>query len=329
MKTFLDKLKSLKRVAYYALQAMKVYPYDAIHFYRHSLSAGLINEDRFLGAITLRAHVVEKGITMPNRRYNFGEDNLRDLIKLCNKYIQEKYDTERTQFKAAIGVIFEYELIHLENNQSLPHNIASEIEALHRLFPHCIINRQLRLDKKIMFQRGDFKYIAENRHSIRNFCGEVSIQKVLDSIQLAQTAPTACNRQPTRVHIIENTHTESDFFHRILALQNGNRGFGDSADKLLIVSVNPETYLYPQERHAIYIDGGIYTMNLLYSLQYYGIAACTLNTSFTRESNKQLKQILHTHNEFIAIIAIGDCPDIVNVARSDRKTMNHIITTIS
>lgn len=325
MKTILNTLKSFKRLVFYVFETIKVYTYDAIHFYRHSLSFGLINENRFLGAITLRAHVVEKGITMPNRRYNFGEENLLDLIRLCNAYIQKGHNTDRTLFRAAISVIFEYELIHIENNKSLPSSLASEIESLHNLFPDCRIVRQLLIDKSTMFQRGDFKYTAENRHSIRNFCGQVPMPKVVDAIQLAQTTPTACNRQPVQVYIIENTFAESDIFHQILALQNGNRGFGDKADKLLIVSVNPETYLYPQERHAIYIDGGIYTMNLLYSLHYHSISACTLNTSFAKEYDIKLKQLLHTDNAFIAIIAIGDCPDIINVPRSERETANYII----
>ena len=78
-----------------------MYAYDAMHFYKHSLSYGIDNENKFLGAITLRAHVVEKGITMPNRRYNFGADNLMTLITLCNEYYQKGYNLKRTQFVAA------------------------------------------------------------------------------------------------------------------------------------------------------------------------------------------------------------------------------------
>ena len=58
MKPIINTLKSFKRMVFYVLETIKVYAYDAIHFYKHSLSFGLINENRFLGAITLRAHVV-------------------------------------------------------------------------------------------------------------------------------------------------------------------------------------------------------------------------------------------------------------------------------
>ena len=76
----------------------------------------------------------------------------------------------------------------------------------------------------------------------------------------------------------------------------------------------------------MYVDGGIFTMNLLYSLQYYNISACTLNTSLFPKDDKLLKQLLVTDDAFIAIIAIGDCPNLVPIARSNRKQTDSIFT---
>lgn len=318
--------KRVRRGIYCYIKAIQMYVYDAVHFYKHSLSYGIDNENKFLGAITLRAHVVEKGITMPNRRYNFGEDNIMALITLCNEYTQKGYNTNRTQFVAALSVIFEYELIHVESGYAIPIEITTAISSLKEIFPNVLIERQFVLNKTDIFRQGDFKQIAENRHSIRNFCGTIEMSKVLEAIHLAQTAPSACNRQPIRVHIVENLHTQNCLFEKIINLQNGNRGFGKHADKLLIVSANTETYSYPIERHAMYIDGGIFTMNLLYSLQYYNISACTLNTFLFPKDDKLLKQLLVTDDAFIAIIAIGDCPNLVPIARSNRKQTDSIFT---
>lgn len=309
-------------MAYYALQAIKVYPYDAVHFYQHSLTSGLINEDRFLGAITLRAHVVEKGITMPNRRYNFGEENLFDLIHLCNEYIKHNYNTERTQFKAAVSVIFEYEYIHIENNKSLPLPLANAIKNLHTTLPLHSVTPQITVEKCSMFQKGDFKYIAEHRHSIRNFCGTIPLAKVRAAIELAQTAPSACNRQPIHVHIVDKT-TNKNLFNKILDLQKGNRGFGTDADKLLIITSVAEVYIGLPERNLMYIDGGIFTMNLLYALHYHEIAACTLSASLLPSSFST--DLLGVSETPIAIVAIGDCPDSFLVARSQKKHIDSII----
>lgn len=324
----LTTLQSIKRLVRYTLQSIHVYAYDAIHFYKLSLEAGLINEKRFLGYITSKAHVVEKGLTMPNRRFHFGEENLKHLIKLCNQYIKHGYNTSKIQFNEAINVIFEYESIHIQNGKKLPIFISNEIQSLHNIFPEHKIKSQPCINKTDMYEHGDFKYIATNRHSIRDFCGTIERERVEMAIELAQTAPSACNRQPVSIHIIENEHKEYGVFNKIMSLQNGNRGFGHNADKLLIVSATSETFSYPTERHAIYIDGGIFVMNLLYSLQYYQIAACTLNASFAPKEDSAIKKLLKTKDELIAIIAIGDCPEKINIARSIRKEKDSIINYI-
>ena len=315
----LNRIMSIIRYTYHAI---KLYSHDAIKYYRNSLSSGLTNEDKYLGAITLKAHVVEKGITMPNRRYNFGEDNLKALIDLCNDYTSHYYDTTKAQFQAAINVIFEYELIHLENNKVLPHKLVEDIENLRARFPHQQIHQQPTVTKSTLFQRRDFKYIAENRHSIRNFCGTIPLQKIKDAIELAQTAPSACNRQPIHVHIVDKK-SNPKLFYKILDLQKGNRGFGVSADKLLIITSVANVYIGLQERNMMYIDGGIFTMNLLYALQYYEIAACTLSTSLLPKTFS--KDILGVSETPITIIAVGDCPESFLVARSQKKSLDSII----
>ena len=327
-KNILTMLQSIKRLVRYTFKSIQVYAYDAIHFYRLSLEAGLTNEKKLLGFITSKAHVVEKGLTMPNRRFHFGEENLKHLIKLCYQYIEQGYNTSKIQFIEAINAIFEYESIHIQNGKELPTFISTEIQSLHNIFSRHNIVSQPCINKQEMYQHGDFKYIATNRHSIRDFCGTIEMAQVEKAIELAQTAPSACNRQPVSVHVIENDHKEVGVFKKILSLQNGNRGFGHNADKLLVVSVTPETFSYPVERHAIYIDGGIFVMNLLYSLQYYQIAACTLNASFAPKEDTEIKKLLNTKDELIAIIAIGDCPEKINIARSIRKEKESIINYI-
>ena len=64
------------------------------------------------------------------------------------------------------------------------------------------------------------------------------------------------------------------------------------------------------------------------SLQYYQIAACTLNASFAPKEDSEIKKLLKTKDELIAIIAIGDCPEKINIARSIRKEKDSIINYI-
>lgn len=310
-------MRKIKRILYQIYLAIKHYSFDARQYISQSLMGGYTrSQEQFIGKITLYAHVVEKGLTMPNMRYNFGEANLRTLIQLLNEYKNYSYDTQDPMYVSALSSVFEYAMVHDEHAQTMPSDIQSSIDALRAQFPTLAVHRQLSVTKKEMYHRGDFAYIAHHRHSVRNFCGHIDSSHVEAAIRLAGTAPSACNRQPNHVHIIES---DTPLFHQVLQLQHGSRGFGESADKLLVISTSLAAYNGILERNSAYIDGGIYTMNLLYALQYYGISACTLNCSMTNDETTAFRRLLNTSDVFIAIIAIGDCPDELLVARSTRK----------
>lgn len=66
-----------------------------------------------------------------------------------------------------------------------------------------------------MFQILSFPDFIKSRHSVRNFAGTIQIKQLINAIEMAMTAPSACNRQPSRVHII----TSKDLIQRCLAFQ--------------------------------------------------------------------------------------------------------------
>ncbi len=307
-------MRKLYRLIKEFMQTFLYYFRDCMYYLHHTPSSFNTSDSQpnILGQIALRSHVIEKGITMPNRHYNFGEENVRELINLCKKYSECNFDKGTLEFTTAISVLMEYKKIHEENRVSLPTSISNEIIQLSKTNPNIVLKPQKSIKKEEMYQHGDFKYIAQHRHSVRNFCGEVNLDVLCKAIELAQTAPTACNRQSIYTYCIK----DEDKKKHILELQKGNRGFGQYADKVLVVAAKLDSYHGAAERNLMYVDGGIYTMNLLYSLQYYGISACTLSaTLLPFDTNK----ILGIDGVIISLIAIGDCPEEFLVPRSDRK----------
>lgn len=140
---------------------------------------------------------------------------------------------------------------------------------------------------------------------------------------MAQTAPSACNRQPTRVHIIEN----KELIKQCLSLQNGNRGFGNLADKLLIVTGNLQTVLGSQEYFDLNTNVGIFIMNLSYSLHYYEIAHCILNWYALPKTDKNLRKIVEIPEEetVVSFIVCGKAPKEFKIAESPRVPVDEII----
>ena len=315
-------IRTLKNKLSHLYHAIRTYGSDAGHYITHSLMSGYTkSEYAFLRMITLRAHVVEKGLTMPHMRANFGEENILALIALCKEYIKAKHDTGHTLFKEALSVLCEYQRVHESMGKSIPPLIATGIRELVNRCPSIEQHSQPEVRKSELFQHGDFAYVAHHRHSVRHFEGTIRHEDIIQAIDLARTAPSACNRQPVRVHLIPH----GALFDRLLSLQHGNRGFGSDAEYLLVVTATEEGYTGFNERNAAYVDGGIFLMNLLYALQYYAIASCTLNCSFLPDEEKQVGEALQSEDVAIAIIAIGSCPETFKVARSERIPVSEII----
>lgn len=78
----------------------------------------------------------------------------------------------------------------------------------------------------------DYEQFVKSRHSIRHFNSTpVKIDDLKEAINLARYTPSACNRQGWRTRII----VDRDIIRGILENQNGNRGFGQEIDKLLVI----------------------------------------------------------------------------------------------
>ena len=118
----------------------------------------------------------------------------------------------------------------------------------------------------------NFYDFAHNRHSFRYFDDSPLQEKdVFDAVKLAQTAPSACNRQSVKVYCVLNKKTCDE----VLDIQQGAKGF-EGVNGVFVITANVKRYAGVKEYSAPYVDGSIFLMNLLYSLNYYGIATCPL-----------------------------------------------------
>ncbi len=315
--------RKLSRIKAIIIHFFTYYLYDAKVFYKNSMLQGYeTTQARFIGRITLFAHVIEKGLTMPNMRPNFGKDNLYLLMELLVKYQQKGYDITHPLFKSALEVVYEYENTHKKLHIDLDSITQEKIASFRAQTIEPEIIEQPKMTKEEFFKdQPDFASFAHSRYSVRNFLGSVSLETIEKAVALAQTAPSACNRQPNRVHVI----SKGSLFDAILSIQHGNRGFGFLADKLLVVTSDTSSYLLT-ERNGMYVDGGIYVMNLLYALHYYKIAACTLNWFANAEDDKKLRELLRTNEQAIVILAIGDVPQEFACCRSQRIGTNRVLT---
>lgn len=278
-------------------------------------------EKSMMASLMVKSHVLEKGITMPGRRNGFGYERVREIIKK-NASAIKKYSENHIEIQASLKDLEQYLQMHKQANYELPKDISQGIEKLLKYKKTDTIECFESTPDELFKKTNDFSEFAHSRHTVRWYSDEkVDKDSLIKAIELAQTAPSACNRQSVKVYVIDSADKKAE----VLKLQNGNRGFGDKADKVLLITSDMKCWSY-MNRFMAYIDGGIFTQNLLYALHYHKICACTLNAGLTIEKRKKLQEVVGlTSSEIpIVFITIGKAPEHFMVAGSQRLNVEDI-----
>ncbi|MBQ7650350.1 MAG: nitroreductase family protein [Victivallales bacterium] len=301
------------------IEARRAFKYDMAQFIAH---AGVLHLDRKPAAcaeIVMGYHVLEKGLTMPNRRLGFGKGAVVHLINLIDSF-EERFGND-SQVTHAIAVLRAYRELHKDWHEPMPRLDA--FLAAHPDVPAAIQPHVTR-DEFYAAQNAPFPTFAASRHVVRHFASSVPQGLLKEAIELALTAPSACNRQHVRIHIIDNPQMRDS----LLALQGGTRGFGGDADKVVVVTSDLSSVRWAWERHDCYINGGIFVMNLSYALHYKGVAHCILHWSVSPDADRQAHGIIGVpENEAIVqLFVCGMPPEEFDVAASPRRPLDDIVT---
>ena len=277
--------------------------------------------------LSLYYHNIEKGLTMPNPKPNFGKEVIKKLCQTLEQCKKLNIKCKSVEFNQSLSVLEEY----LEFHKTLSFEIDQNIEKLIKLVleknPNNLGIKQLRISSQDYFSDSQkpFDKFCMSRYSVRHYTDkDISMDILNKCIKLAQKSPSFCNRQPTRLHIIKNKSTQK----KILALQNGNRGFGHFASTLLVITSDISVTKDIHERNENHLNGGMFIMTLLNALHFYHIGACSLNWSVDEPREQKLREILHLKNNEIAlmIISCGHTPNKIAIAASPRKPIEEITT---
>lgn len=274
-------------------------------------------------------HKIEKGLSLPNPRIGFGQKNIEYLLKLLKKY-ETEYGWDSTA-QATLNTLHSYYNFNKKNGLLLD-ELFSEIEKLNKLSSSHDANYSSRggatLVKKTEIDeaRVNFKEFSSSRYSLRNFSpGEIPMSLIREAVEIAQKTPSVCNRQSSKVYVYEGNTKKN-----ILKHQNGNAGFGDTADKVLLITVEIQDFRGPKERNQAYIDGGLFSMSLIYALHSLGIGSCALNLSLDHNNEQKLKNEAGVPKSEVTMmmLAIGNFPEEFYVADSPRRNIEDVLTII-
>ena len=166
-----------------------------------------------------------------------------------------------------------------------------------------------------------------SRFSLREFKNKIISEDVVKrAVTLAMKSPSVCNRQEWHVYHA----TDQKIKNNILKYQQGNRGFGDRVPNVFIVTIDLNAFMPGQEHYQHWIDGGLFSMSLIYALHSLGIASCCLNWSAAPKNDKLLRSIvpIKPHHTVMMMIAAGYPDADNNVCLSTRRPLEEVYTKL-
>ncbi|WP_353948979.1 nitroreductase family protein [Sporolactobacillus sp. Y61] len=321
----LKKIRS--KMTFTSITLIKNYIYDFRRYRKYSGTLNILNDQKKNDAYIIYIyHAIEKGMSLPEPRIGFGKDKVKLLINLIERTLAIFGPNETTE--VAVNTLFTYYHFNLEHGLDNPELLKKLNEFKHSYHHHftddggTLITGREEINKKAKLDT--FGSFLESRYSIRNFAkGTIDIDLIKKAVKMARKTPSVCNRQGSRVHVYSDNQTKQ----AVLNCQNGNRGFGNTADKVLLITEDLSIFHGVIERNQAYIDGGLFSMTLVYALHSLGIGTCCLNCSIDKEMDINLRRVtgIDATETPIMMIVIGWIPESLKVTQSHRKPVEEIL----
>ena len=136
------------------------------------------------------------------------------------------------------------------------------------------------------------------------------------AVEAAAQAPSACNRQPFRFSIFDHPADAA----KVGAITNGTAGFSQNFPCLIVVVGDLSAYPYERDRHLIYVDASLASMQLMLALETLGLSSCPINWPDIEVMERGMAEVLDLsfHERPIMLISVG-YPDPSNILSVRRK----------
>ncbi len=269
----------------------------------------VLKDDRFKSSrleaeIIRNVHSVEKGLSLDKPRKLFGIKKINDLLNFVDEYLNIETNPSETVINMAIDSLKAYFDFHSDAEYTELDVIKSRVIKLEELFSkeHLLSGGTVSITPQVT--ENDYESllkIASERHSMRDFSGEsVPFEKLRKAFEIAQKAPSACNRQGVRAYVVsgDNKNYLADWL-------SGTGGFSDAVDKYIIVTGKLTAYRN-NESFQFAVSASIFSGYLVLALQSVGIGACMIQRPLVRtEKWAEISKKLSIPDDEQVVLMIG------------------------
>lgn len=279
------------------------------------------SEEGIKSSLIFHSHSIEKGLSHPKFRPNFGRSALGSIRLELDKFLEADLPKDDFSFLNTLSVLKAYKKKHVELEVETPY-----FDNLFNLLMYKDVNEMAgttTLQKKGQkLPEGVFEKLATMRHSIRKFSPDpVDMNTIRKAVQMAMSTPSVCNRQPWKIYVTSN----STKIKNILQIQGGYAGYG-IPPVLMVVCVDLRDFRGSYERNEPFVDGGLFLMSLLYGLADENMATCVLNAMLSDKNLNSIRKLMNidSSNVLISFVIAGNYPTRYSVTKSARKPLSSV-----
>lgn len=272
-------------------------------------------------------HRLEKGLIMTPRRPVFGEGYIHDTVAwykdairsegLCSEEKKWAADVLREYF----GVVTETAITQKAKDIFDDSNTEGEQDVKYIPYRFDELN-------EVSISYEQLAQLFKHRRAIRWFQKKkVPIDLVRRAIDIATLAPSACNRQPFKFYVT-NIHEKAV---RIANKAGGTTGFAENIQCIIAVVGQLDAYSYERDRHLIYIDAGLASMQLMLALETLGLSTCPINWPDVENRERELESLLQFEpfQRTIMLLAVGYADPAGKIPFSQKKGSDLLMKEIN
>ena len=278
-----------------------------------------LSELRSTSALLRRnTHRLEKGLIMRPRRAVFGANYIAETVTIFRRASEvTTFDPDELQWSFDVLSAF-FDAVQPGQN-AIVDNARSIFEGL-------AINK--RHDQRVPYQYGDLppseisfeqlEVLFRRRRSVRWFDGRsVSVELLNQAVRIASYAPSACNRLPYQFVVANGP----ELAPRLAALANGTPGWAENIPCTIAVVGDLSAYFAERDRHLIYIDGALASMQFMQACDTLGLATCPINWPDIEGNELAIRKLLDLSESqrTVMLIAVGYADPAGLIPYSEKK----------
>jgi len=272
-------------------------------------------------------HMLEKGLSMRPRRNSFAGGYISQTVDAYARFsrLNDPRDSESRWISDVLGEYF------AATRESVDKSVVSargKYESLTSVPGELEFRQERLVPMPAQLESGvvpieDLVRLANNRRSVRWFTEEaVTREEIALAMSVGMEAPTACNRQPFRVVIVDDPDKRKE----VARIPMGTKGYADQIPGLMVIVGDMAAFFSERDRHLIYIDGSLAAMGIILGFESQGIATCCINWPDIPEKESQMRRALELGpNEKVVMLLAFGRPDHSGLApHSARKPANQL-----